>query len=277
MKKNLAFIAAAAIAAAMTACSGGSQQVNGTAAETEPALHDYTYVTTTGIEYSGTYTGGWENNMPNGEGSFESSSGNVTITGSWSNGQPNGQCRWVGKYDTYVCTYSGNMFFGVHQGNGDFKIADLNGNIAYVYYGEWSDDCYNGSGEETTYYTAEEAAESGCSKAVYKGGFSRGSWNGEGEYTVYFTAESAEQGGADYVVYTGQAKDGSFVEPYRYAYYKNNQIAEEGRVRDGQFVSDTEKAIGDFAYDILDDAVGDGFWGGVFDIIAPEIYDRNAE
>lgn len=277
MKKFLALIAAAALAASMTACSGGSRQVNGTAAEAESAVHDYTYVTPTGIEYSGSYTGGWENNQPNGEGSFENSAGTVKITGSWSSGQPNGQCRWIGKYDTYLCTYNGDMFFGVRQGNGEFKITDLNGNLTYLYSGEWTDDCYSGNGEEITYYTAEEAAETGVSGFEYKGNFSRSKWNGEGEYTIYFNAETAGEGSADCVVYTGQTKDGSFVEPYRYAFYKNNQIVNEGRVRDGNYISDTEKAIGDAIYDGLRNKAGDGFWGGVFDIIAPEIYDRNAE
>lgn len=184
MKKLLALIAAAAMAAAMTACngdgSGESRQVNGTAAEAEPAVHDYTYVTPSGIEYSGSYTGGWENSQ------------------------------------------------------------------------------LSGIGERSYYYNDEEAVKYGFDRKVYKGEFSDSEWNGEGELTVYYTEEFAELIEADYIVYTGQTKDGSFVEPYRYAYYKNNQPFEEGRVMDGKHVSDTEKASGDLAYDLVDDALGGG-------------------
>ncbi|MBD5139006.1 MAG: hypothetical protein HDT24_06840 [Ruminococcus sp.] len=112
---------------------------------------------------------------------------------------------------------------------------------------------------------------------MYKGDFSDGKWNGEGELTVYYTKEHAEQINTDYIVYTGQTKDNSFVEPYRYARYKNSQLIEEGRVRNGELISDMRKAAGDLAYDTLDDALGDGILGGLFDIIAPEFYDRNAE
>lgn len=274
MKKFLALIAAAALAASMTACSGGSRQVNGTAAEAESAVHDYTYVTSTGIEYSGSYTGGWENNLPNGEGSFEDTAGSFKIVGSWSNGMPNGQCRYTEKYDTSVSIYNGEVFFGVYQGNGELTIEDLNGNLLQRYSGEWKNGGLDGYGEYTNFYTDEEAAKLGYYRIVYKGGFSNFQWNGEGEFTKYFTDDNT---GADCVVYTGQLKDGDFIEPYRYAFYKNNKIVEEGRVRGGEYVSDTEKAIGDAIYDGLRNKAGDGFWGGVFDAIAPEIYDRNAE
>lgn len=278
MKKFLTVITAAAIAAVMTACSGGSQQVNGTAAETEPAVHNYTYVDPSGTEYSGTYTGGWESNMPNGEGSFEGNSeySNITIMGNWSNGQPNGQCRLVEKGDN-VLTYNGDLFFGVIQGNGDCKLENSNGGIISTYSGEWKDDSFNGYGERTFYFTAEKAAETGTDHYVYKGGFSDGKCNGEGELTVYYTKENAEKVGADFMVCTGQTKNDDFVEPYRYTLYKNNQIVQEGRVRDGKYISDSDKALNDAIYDGIKDIAGDGFLGGIFDAIAPEFYDRNAE
>ena len=52
---------------------------------------------------------------------------------------------------------------------------------------------------------------------------------------------------------------------------------EEGRVRDGKYISDTEKALNDELYDGLRGLAGDGLLGDLFDIFAPSIYDRNAE
>ena len=282
MKKFSAIIAAAAMAATMAACNGDSgeaRQANGTAAEAESAVHDYTYVTTSGDAYSGTYTGGWENGQPNGEGTFEGEgeTGKETVMGSWLNGQPHGQCKAVRQTDTGVSTWNGEFFYGELQGNGSWKSEDLNGNLISSYSGEWKNNKLNGIGERNYYYNDKEAAEYGFTRRVYKGGFSDSKWNGEGELTIYNTTEYAEQVNADYFVYTGQVKDGNFVEPYRYASYKNNQIVEEGRVKDGRRVSDTEKALKDFAYDVADDALGDGIWGSLFDAIAPEFYDRNAE
>lgn len=283
MKKISALIAAVAMAATITACNGGSndgsRQVNGTAAETVSAVHDYTYVTSSGNTFSGTYTGGWENGQPNGEGTFEGEGekGKETVMGNWSNGKPHGQCKAVRRTDTGVRTWSGEYFYGEMQGNGSWKSEDLNGNLLQSYSGEWKNNKPGGIGEISYYYNDEEAAEYGFTRRVYKGGFSDSKWNGEGELTIYYTKEYAEQVNTDYIVYTGQAKDDSFVEPYRYARYKNNQIVEEGRVRDGKRISDAEKAKGDFAYDLVDDALGDGILGDLFDIIAPEFYDRNAE
>lgn len=280
MKKISALIAAALIAAAMTACGDGeSVQANATAAQTESVSHDFTYITSSGSSYTGTYTGGWADGKPNGEGSFEGDSekGHTTVAGNWSGGQPHGQCRKTLKNDKSIRTWNGDFFYGVLQGNGDWKSEDLNGNLLQKYSGEWKDDKTNGIGEMTYYYTAERAAESGIQRRVYKGGFSDNKWNGEAESTVYYTDELAEKIGADYCVYTGETKDNAFVEPYRYTFYKDNKAVEQGRVRDGKHISDDEKAVKDGIYDILDGLTGDGFFGDIFDAVAPNFYDRNAE
>lgn len=280
MKKISALIAAALIAAAMTACGDGeSVQANATAAQTESVSHDFTYTTPSGKSYSGTYTGGWADGKPNGEGSFEGDSekGHITLAGNWSGGQPHGQCRQTLKNDKNIRTWNVDFFYGVIQGNGDWKAEDLNGNLLRKYSGEWKDGNSNGIGEMTYYHTAEEAAENGVQRRVYKGGFSDGKWNGEAELTVYYTDELVEKYGDDYCVYTGEAKDGALTEPYRYAFYKDSEVVEQGRVRNGKFVSDGEKAFKDGIYDALRGFAGDGPVGDAFDALAPNFYDRNAE
>lgn len=301
IKRVLTLAAALAMAALLSACGKG--------ADASP-VHDYTYTTPAGNEFSGTYTGGWEGGQPNGEGSFSSKGekGEISLDGTWANGQPNGQCRYIFKDDTYIGTFSGDFFYGEMKGNIDYKIEDLEGNLMITYSGEFRDGDCNGNGEKTDYYNAE----SGIDRVKYKGTFSDGNLDGEGEMTVYYTAGGAGQygvnswvykgqfsdgnlagegtmiyyftseyaeahGGVDCEILTGQYRDGGFVEPYRYAFWKGNEVLEEGRVRNGEYVSNTEKAFKDSIYDGLRDMAGDGITGYLFDILAPEFYDRNAE
>ena len=53
-------------------------------------------------------------------------------------------------------------------------------------------------------------------------------------------------------------------------------VLDEGRVRDGNFISDGEKAFTDEVYDILGELAGDGILGFLYDTIAPSAYDRDA-
>ncbi len=275
MKRFLAIIAAAAIAASMTACGGGeSQQVNGTAADAESASHS---ITIDGVP--GTYTGGWSGDLPNGEGSFVSTDGTQSAAGNWLNGQLNGKCRVIAKTDDFIITYNGDYFFGVIQGTGDLKMEDLNGNIICTYSGEWKDNLFNGNGEYIRYFSDEEAVQTGMHRQIIKGSFYNDLTNGEVSVTEYLTEETINQLGADIniIVNTGEAKDGDLIEPYRYAFYKDDQLVEQGRYRDGKFISDGEKAIKDGVYDILRGLAGDGLAGDIFDGVAPSFYDRNAE
>lgn len=275
MKKVLTLIAAAAIAASMTACGNGeAQQANAAVTEAQSASHDFTFA-----GFSGTYTGGWSGGMPNGEGSFVSAGGEFTYSGNWSNGQLNGKCRCVEKTDEYTCTYNGDYFYGVIQGNGEMKMEFASGDISYfTYSGEWKDNTITGKGERDCNYSDEKAAEIGLLRLTSKGYFSENMANGELEETHYFTEAVAEEYGADYCVYTGEAKDGALIEPYRYAFYKDNKVVEEGRVRDGKYISDGEKKIKDGAYDFFKGVTGKIFGEtgeNVYDAIVP--YDRNAE
>ena len=306
-KKAFLTAAALAMATALSAC--GRDGADGASS----AAHDYTYVSLNGNEYAGTYTGSWAGGQPDGEGSFsgEGVNGSLSIVGNWSGGQPNGECRNILKTDAYVKTYSGNFFYGEAKGSGNYKTEDLEGNLVLTYDGEFRDGKYDGNGEWSRYYTAGEAAEKGFDRIVYKGQFSDGARNGEGELTVYYTPEYAAQHRYDHRVYkgqfvdgalvgdteiahyytseyaeangidretlTGQYKDGWLVEPYRYTFYNGSKVVEEGRFRDGKYVSDGEKALNDSIYDLGRELAGDGILGDLYDILAPAVYDRDAE
>lgn len=295
MKKLLVFAVILTMAAALAAC-GDSE-------------HSFTYLASDGSVYAGKYSGDWKKGGPNGEGSFSSDDGSFNLIGNWTNGQPNGQCRETLINDGKVITYNGNYFYGVWQGSGEYTVksddavitrrgeyfngklngegeetcsysaeyaADYGGRISEKYTGSFTDNIKNGIGEYTVNYTEEAAAEKGFSRRVYYGAYADDTWNGEAQLTIYYTDEKASEYGYDRTVYTGQCEDGSFVEPYRYARCKGNDVLTEGRVRDGKYISDGEKAIKDTIYDFVDEATGDGIIGDLFDIFGPAFYDRNA-
>lgn len=274
------------------------------------STHDFVYETLGGEKYSGTYKGDWKDDCPNGEGSFtgKGERGQLTLVGNWSNGQPNGQCRRVLTTDTYVQTYSGDYFFGTWQGTGNLKVEDLAGNPLLTYSGEFQDGKYSGQGEKTDYYTDEQAAEYGYSRITYSGGFqngkcsgqgemtyyhteeyaaergysrrvfkgtySHGALNGEAELTVYYTNEYAAANGIDCEVLSGKYQNNNFSGSTRYTFYKGGKAIETGTIKNGKYVSDTEKSIKDALYDELRDAAGDGIMGDLFDIFGPAFYDR---
>ena len=301
LQKKPPLVPILAVVLALAVLLGGWYILNRQAASSSESAHDFTYVTPSGTEYTGTYTGDWSNGQPNGDGEFsgKGEDGSISLVGTWSNGKPNGQCRRILTTDTYTQTYSGDYFYGELRGNGSWKIEDSNGNLTKTYTGEFRDDQRNGSGEITYYYTDEEAAENGYDRRVYKGQFANDAWSGAGELTIYYTAEYAASSGIERLVYTGQYSDGwtgeveqviyctsayadehdfdTLVEPYRYACYQNGKVVEEGRVRDGKHISDAAKAGDDALYDAARSLFGDGFWGDIFDLVMPAFYDRNAE
>ena len=164
-RKRIWVSAAVVGMAVMLATCGGKKE------DATSSVHDYTYVSLSGNEYSGTYTGDWEN------------------------GQPNGQCRCILKTETFTQTYSGDYFYGEWKGNGNLKVEYPDGTISTTYDGEFRDGKWNGSGEETYYYIAEEAAEQGYDRRVYKGQFSDDVLAGETTAIFYYTSEFAEADG----------------------------------------------------------------------------------
>lgn len=295
MKKLLAFAAILTMAAALTACGDDE--------------HSFTYLASDGNAYSGTYSGDWKKGGPNGDGSFSTEDGSFTIIGSWSNGQPNGQCREILIKDGETVSYNGNYFYGVWQGSGEYTVksdnaeikrrgeyfngkltgegeetctysaeyaAEYGGRISETYKGGFTDNIKSGIAEYTVTYTDEVAAEKGYGYRVYNGSYANDTWNGDAQLTIYYTDEKTAALGYDRMIYTGQCENGTFVEPYRYAKCNGNNVISEGRVRDGKFISDNEKAIKDTIYDFVDEATGDGVIGDLFDIFGPAFYDRNA-
>ena len=298
-KRFLPLAAALTILFALSACGG-----NATSA------HDFTFTSLSGNQYSGTYTGDWENGRPHGDGSFtgEGEKGQLTLVGSWTDGQPNGQCGQTFNTGTSIKTYNGDYFYGEVRGTGDLRIEDLDGNLLRTYSGEFRDGNFSGEGETTYYYTEEQAAESGYARREYVGQFADGNPDGEGKWISYFTEERAGSLGVDYTIFSGQYsdgkangnmellrhsaeeyaaekgidyevltglwQDGSCVGSLRYAFYKDNEVIEEGTYKDGTYISDTEKAIKDGIYDIVRGAAGDGIVGDLIDIFGPAVYDR---
>lgn len=284
--------------------------------KTTSSKHKYTYVECSGNKYTGTYTGDWKDNQPNGDGSFsgKGKNGIISIKGSWLNGKPHKYCLQVITTDAYVTTYRGDFFHGEMTGSGKEQVEDLNGNLFWEYDGEFEDSKYNGSGELTYYYPEEEATELGYYCEIYTGQFADNKLNGEGAQTTCFTTEYAAQYGYeyvaiiatfsdgkitstekgaliyrytqefgkknnyDYVKYAGQiGKNGKFIEPYRYTRYKDDKVVEQGRVKNGKYITDEEKIIKDAIYDGVRELAEEDGWGVLVDIFGPAFYDRYGE
>lgn len=195
MKKLLAIIAAAAIAASMTACRGGeARQANAdvteaaTVSETEPAAETKTEAeqeTESGShEFTfdgnpGTYTGGWSGDMPNGEGTLTLNDGSI-YSGEWENGKINGQGKHkLANGDVYEGEWKENKY----NGQGTYTSAS-----GVVYVGEFKDGYYNNQGKMTW-----------TDGSFYEGEFKDGQRNGQGTFTA-----------ADGSVQSGLWKDGIF-------------------------------------------------------------------
>lgn len=86
--------------------------------------HAYTYVMSDGAEFVGTYTGGWSDGQPNGDGEFSGTGkdGDVKMSGNWTDGEPNGLFRLVATTDTFVATYTGDCFYGKNAGKRHTKV-----------------------------------------------------------------------------------------------------------------------------------------------------------
>ena len=179
---------------------------------------DMEYTTANGK--SGTYSGEWKSNAPNGQGSIKFENGTI-YTGEWKNGQINGQGKATyasgdvyegefkgGKCDGYgTCIYANGVIYegewidGKHDGQGIYTAA--NGN---VYEGEFKDGLPNGQGK-CTYanggvYEGEwiDGKKNGYGVSTFpEGDVYEGEWkddfcNGQGKWinadgTVYYEGE----------------------------------------------------------------------------------------
>ena len=106
------------------------------------------------IVYSGTYTGSWQDKLPNGEGTFSFDDGkNVfTYTGTWNQGAMSGAgsltaSQFLIKFSDVdrLGYYEGDTANGVPQGNGSFTAINSNGS-KYCYTGEFVNGIFDGQG-----------------------------------------------------------------------------------------------------------------------------------
>lgn len=119
-------------------------------------------------DYEGKYTGVFESNKANGEGTFEYKDGDdyLTYEGNFKDGQfnDNGTLKTnLLKVDLTEVTrtgeYEGDVVNGVPNGEGEFTAVNDEGK-KYTYTGEWKDGTWDGQGsrsfEEKDYHCKEE-------------------------------------------------------------------------------------------------------------------------
>lgn len=173
------------------------------------------YTTSDGI--SGTYTGGWRKEQPNGQGTFTDSDGKVS-EGEWKNGNlgGTGTITWANG-----SVYEGELHDGEPSGTGTktWSTGD-------VYEGEWKDGKCDGTGsitwENGDAYEGEfkdniiqgQGVFTWADGSKFEGEFLDGTKNGEGVYTkadgttvkeTWVSEQTMEWAGG---TYTGPTKDG---------------------------------------------------------------------
>ena len=169
-----------------------------------------------------TYTGGWANDMPNGQGTAVFENGHVH-EGEWKDGQPNGYGANTGYYENgnIKSIYEGEWKDGYLNGYGSGTDYDKNGNITRRYEGEFKDGDQHGYGTDTQY------GENGKVTYVYDGYWKDGVADGQGTETGYY-----ENGNVMSWNFVGDWKDGLKNGQGTETYYDEN-----GKVR-GSYVGE---------------------------------------
>lgn len=174
--------------------------VVGVAAFSPKTVKDTVY--TSGSD-TGTYTGQWKHDEPNGKGTIKWNDGTV-YEGEWKDGVENGQ----GTY-TYANggRYEGEVLNGLADGQGTFRSSGGN-----VYTGEWKEGQPNGQGTMTyasgDHYEGEwkndypdgQGTMTYANGDSYTGEWASGYFNGQGTYTYN-----------DGTVQTGTWQNGYFI------------------------------------------------------------------
>ena len=110
-----------------------------------------------GVNYTGTYTGGVEKKIPNGEGTFtaKGSVGNVIYAGGWAAGKMTGagkltDAQFTIKFSDVTLTgaYEGATIDGVPAGKGSFTAVSSDG-VKYCYTGDFKNGTFDGQGSRT--------------------------------------------------------------------------------------------------------------------------------
>ncbi len=246
MKKLAAIILASVLAATLSACGNKGETASGDSnsyVEKSSKVKDEAYtVNYAGVDITGTYTGEWENDTPNGFGEFKSNEEGFTFD------------------------YAGNWMNGVFHGQGEL-IIDGSNNLSYV-----SGDFFNGKEngqvyEEVYYYDTS----SGLDHWQYKGEVMNYASNGYGQYMEYYTDGS-------YTLFEGEFLNDDFCDgKIEYTDFdKNGTVTDTGKFQNGELVSDTEIKIKNGIYDVIQYFAYEKGVGELYDSFAPYVYDRNA-
>ena len=180
MKKMTAIILTLAMAVTLSACgkeeaparNGGNSN---SSASQSSKVSDKAYVLD-GID--GTYTGNWENGMPEGNGKFTSVNNNYFYNGEWVNGLPHGKGEFYSETESEKLYYNGDFFNGHFQGTG--YLEEHFDGITGSYKGEFSQDEPNGSGII--------CYDLGSTSLILEGEFLNGSEYGRLTYNEYDTS-----------------------------------------------------------------------------------------
>ncbi len=191
-KRILSVILAVVIMMSLSGCGKNNSTDNIDNGNSIAAVSQSTKVTDKAYEIfntTGTYTGDWENGMPNGHGTYTANSAIYVYSGNWINGFPNGDGEEY--YNNEY--YNGEFFNGMRQGQGYCEI--YYEEESHAYKGDFMNNEFNGSGILHTYFNDG-------SILVREGEFANGSFFGRLNYSFYQD---------DVLVETGIFENGEFI------------------------------------------------------------------
>lgn len=255
MKKLTATLVLLAMSATLVACgesSSSSYSSNYSKTTEGPKVENVTDISYKVGDYIGTYTGELIGNKANGTGKFtfnvDGESG--YYQGEWVDGSLKGKASIYSEtsdgkiyvYGTINCSDGANV-------SGKAGAIDLSGDMYY--------EC-----STSDYY------------AKYVGTADNGIIYGQG--TKLYTRLSDGQ----YIViegeFSGEIFDEYVVGRAKYAEYNDSgKQIDCGYYEDGDYISNTEISMNNSLYDIAEYIADESGYGGLFDAIAPHIYDRD--
>ena len=239
MKKMTAIILTLAMAVTLSAC--GKEEVparNGgnsnSSASQSSKVSDKAYVLD---DTDGTYTGDWENGMPEGNGKFTSISNDYFYNGEWINGLPHG---------------TGELYY--EKGNTQMY---MNGSF------------FNGNPHGQGYMEKHIYSEEGEDIISYKGDLSQNGMDGTGVVRYEFNGA--------YLMLEGEFVNNEPYGRLTYNEYDTSgKLVDSGIYENGEFTSDTDIMINNTIYDFFGYIADEEGVGDLYDSIAPYFYDRDS-
>lgn len=180
-----------------------------------------------------------------------------TYTGDWENDMPNGN----GRFDSEVCYYSGEWVNGVPHGKGELFYEE--GSQKAYYNGDFSNGKMQGYGYAEAHGLWEDSGVGFVTE--YLGEVNNG-MSGKGVLTI--RTESNEYS----CVYEGEFRNNDCYGKMKYQKYENGVLTESGIYENGKYTTDEEIIVNKAIDETLRYLANKEGLGGLYDVMAPYFF-----